>query len=56
MPHLYETSLSDAAWEVVEPIFPTTSTFGRPRVYSIRSIVDATLYVVKNGCTAPFTE
>jgi putative transposase len=50
MPHLYETSLSDAAWEVVEPIFPTTSKFGRPRVYSIRSIVDAVLYAVKNGC------
>jgi putative transposase len=50
MPHLYETSLSDTAWEVVEPIFPPTSTFGRPRVYSIRSIVDAILYVVKNGC------
>jgi putative transposase len=50
MPQSYETSLSDAAWEVIEAIFPAKSTAGRPRVYSIRSIVDAVLYIVKNGC------
>ena len=50
MPHLYETSLSDVAWEVLEPFFPPESTFGRPRIYPIRSIVDAILYLVKNGC------
>jgi putative transposase len=50
MPQLYETSLSDAAWEVLTPIFPLPSSIGRPRVYSTRSIVDAIFYVVKNGC------
>jgi putative transposase len=50
MPQAYETSLSNAAWEVIEPIFPAESTSGRPRVYSIRDIVDAILYIVKNGC------
>jgi len=50
MPRLYETSLSDAAWEALEPIFQKESRLGRPRIYSLRSIVDAILYVVKNGC------
>jgi putative transposase len=51
MPLLYETSLSDEAWEVVEPIFRTTKNRGRPRVYEIRFVLDAIFYVVKNGCT-----
>jgi putative transposase len=50
MPLLYETSLSDAAWEVVEPIFISQEKRGRPRIYEVRRIVDAILYVVKNGC------
>ena len=50
MPQLYETCLSDAAWEIIEPIFPSKAKLGRPRKYSLRSIVDANLYVLKNGC------
>jgi len=51
MPFLYETSLSDDAWEVIETIFRNTEKRGRPRIYTIRSIVDAIFYIVKNGCT-----
>ena len=51
MPPLYETSLSDAGWEVVEPIFLSKPSCGRPRSYELRLIVDAILYLVKNGCT-----
>lgn len=54
MPQLYETSLSDSAWEVIKPIFTEqirTSNRGRRRIYSIRNIIDAVLYIVKNGCT-----
>jgi putative transposase len=50
MPLLYETSLSDAAWEVIEPIFYSEETRGRPRSHTVRHIVDAIFYVVKNGC------
>ncbi|USN51144.1 MAG: transposase [Myxococcales bacterium] len=50
MSHLYETCLSDAAWEVIEPIFPADLKNGRLRFYSVRSIVDAILYILKNGC------
>src|SRR5260221_10293165 len=50
MPPLYETSLSDACWEVIEPLFSPQSRCGRPRIHKLRHIVDAILYVVKNGC------
>jgi putative transposase len=46
----YETSLSDRAWEVIKPIFSSQSVRGRPRVYKVRIIIDAILFVVKNGC------
>lgn len=48
---LYETSLSEAAWEAIENVFSSKSPRGRPRIYETRSIVDGILYVVKNGCT-----
>jgi putative transposase len=51
MPLLYETSLSDAAWEVIRSIFLLPVSRGRPRTHKIRLIIDAILYVVKNGCT-----
>jgi len=54
MPQLYETSLSDSAWEVIKQIFADqirADKRGRRRIHSIRSIIDAVLYVVKNGCT-----
>ncbi|USN51261.1 MAG: transposase [Myxococcales bacterium] len=50
MSRLYETCLSDAAWEIIEPIFPADSKNGRLRFYSVRSLVDAILYILKNGC------
>ncbi|MCA9507542.1 MAG: hypothetical protein KC505_03865 [Myxococcales bacterium] len=37
---LYETCLSDVAWKVIELIFPAYAKRGRPRVYSLRSIVN----------------
>lgn len=50
MPPRYETSLSDAGWEVLKPIFSSNSRRGRPRIYEVRLIIDAIFYVVKNGC------
>jgi putative transposase len=51
---LYETDLTDSAWEVIEPFFLPKSRNekrGRHRKYKVRLIIDAILYVVKNGCT-----
>jgi putative transposase len=51
MSPLYETSLSDLAWEAIKNVFLSQSIRGRPRIYEVRAIVDGILYVVKNGCT-----
>src|SRR5580704_16088186 len=50
MPPLYETSLSNEAWEVVSSFFVTESSVGRPRKHDFRLLVDAIFYIVKTGC------
>jgi len=42
----YETNLTDARWEIIAEFIED----GRERKYSLRTIVDAILYVVKTGC------
>jgi transposase len=42
----YETNLSDARWHIIAEFIED----GRKRKHSLRTIVDAMLYVVKTGC------
>ncbi len=42
----YETNLTDARWEIIAEFIED----GRTRKHSLRTIVDAILYVVKTGC------
>ena len=42
----YETNLTDARWEILAEFIED----GRKRKHSLRTIVDALLYVVKTGC------
>lgn len=42
----YETNLTDARWTIIAEYLED----GRKRKHSLRSIVDALLYVVKTGC------
>ncbi len=46
----YTTSLADAAWALIADFFPVHTT-GRKRVWAYRDIVNAILYLVKNGTT-----
>jgi putative transposase len=46
----YQTDLSDAEWSRLEPHLPTPKASGRPRIYVLREILDAILYVLKSGC------
>jgi transposase len=46
----YPSDVTDAQWERVAPIFEAAGR-GRPRQIPAREIVDAILYVMKNGCT-----
>ena len=42
----YETNLTDARWAIIAEYIED----GRKRKYSLRTIVDAMLYIVKTGC------
>ena len=46
----YPSDLTDAQWELIEPLVPAPRTGGRPAVHSRRRIVDAILYVNRTGC------
>lgn len=48
---LYPSSLTDAEWAVLEPIFQRTAVKGgRPPTHGPRVMVDAIFYVVRTGC------
>jgi putative transposase len=46
----YPTDLSDAEWKYIEPHVPTPKGHGRPRIHSLREILDAIFYVLRSGC------
>ena len=46
----YQTDLSDAEWSYIEPYLPTPQAPGRPRVHTLREIIDAIFYIVRSGC------
>ena len=47
----YPARLTDAEWAVLEPLVPANKPGGRPPKYTRRDLVDAILYVVRQGCT-----
>jgi transposase len=46
----YPSDLTDAQWEIIEPMLPLPKWLGRPFKHDRRDIVDAILYVVRTGC------
>ncbi len=46
----YPTDLSDVEWSWLEPYLPTHAGTGRPRIHSLREILDAVFYIVRSGC------
>lgn len=46
----YPTDLSDAEWAYLEPYLPATENEGRPRLHSLREILDAIFYIARSGC------
>ncbi|UQU67426.1 IS5 family transposase [Couchioplanes caeruleus] len=47
----YPSDLTDAQWEIVEPMLPLIKEPGRIPKHPRRAIVDAILYVVRSGCS-----
>ena len=46
----YQSDLSDAEWSCLEPHLPVPEATGRPKLHSVREILDAIFYVVRGGC------
>jgi putative transposase len=47
----YSTDLSDTEWTYLENQLPTPQKEGRPRIHTLREILDAIFYVVRGGCS-----
>lgn len=47
----FPARLTDVQWAILEPLVPAPKPGGRPAKYSRRAIVDAIIYVVRQGCT-----
>jgi putative transposase len=50
MRRAYQTDLSDAEWSCLESHLPAAKANGRPRLHSLREILDAIFYVLRSGC------
>jgi putative transposase len=46
----YPSDLSDAEWVILASLLPPTPIGGRPRKWSLRTILDGIFYVVRGGC------
>ena len=45
----YSSDMTDAEWEVLEPLIPPRSRLGRPAKWSLRVIMDGLFYVLRSG-------
>jgi len=43
--------LTDAQWRLLAPLLPAAAPTGRPRTHDLRTIINAMLYLGRNGCT-----
>lgn len=45
----YQSDLSDAEWELIQPLLPPPKTLGRDREVDLRAVINAIFYRVDNG-------
>jgi transposase len=46
----YPSDLTDAQWARLAPLLPAAKPGGHPRTVDLREVVDAILYVLREGC------
>jgi transposase len=46
----YPSDLTDAQWSILEPLIPLAKPGGHPRTTNMREVINAILYLVRNGC------
>lgn len=47
---LYLSDMSDAQWQVIQPLLPAPKGFGHPRTVDLREVLNAIFYVQRTGC------
>jgi putative transposase len=47
----YPTDLTDAEWQILEPLLPAEKPGGRHRLYELREIINALRYFLRAGCS-----
>lgn len=45
----YQTDLTDAEWQIIEPFLPPAKATGRPRAWPMREILNAIFYILRGG-------
>ncbi len=46
----YRSDLTDAQWELIEPLLPPAKRGGRPRTVDLREVVNTLFYQARTGC------
>ena len=46
----YGSDLTDAEWAIIAPFMPPPARTGRPRLWTMREIMNAIFYVLRSGC------
>lgn len=46
----YSSDLTDAEWQILEPLLPAEKSGGRHRLYPLREIINALRYLLRSGC------
>src|SRR5215210_7462854 len=50
MRRAFQSDLSDAEWNCLKSHLPAPKATGRPRLHSLREVLDSIFYVLKSGC------
>lgn len=48
---LYPSDLTDAEWQIVEPLIPPAKSGGRRRSHNMREILNGIFYLLRSGCS-----
>jgi putative transposase len=46
----YKTDMTDAQWQILEPLIPPAKPGGHPRTVNMREVVNGIFYVLRTGC------
>jgi putative transposase len=46
----YKTDITDAQWQILEPLIPPAKPGGHPRTVDMREVVNGIFYVLRTGC------